>query len=306
MKVLIVGLGSIATKHIAALRELNEEVEIYALRRESSPLLEVKEGIINVVDISALDMTLIDFVIISNPTASHHITIKQFVEFGLPLFIEKPLFSKVDEETNALIKSVVKKSIPTYVACNLRFLDSIVKVKELIGKERINEVNVYCGSYLPDWRPTLDYRKVYSANKELGGGVHIDLIHELDYVYWLFGEPLERRALFSNTSSLGISAFDYANYLWSYKEFSVSIILNYYRRDSKRTIEIVTERTTYLVDILSNTIFKAGNLVFSSEQRIKDTYKPQMNYFLKDVISGNNSFNTIEEANRILELCMLD
>lgn len=306
MKVLIVGLGSIATKHVVALRELDKEVEIYALRHANTSISDVKEGIRNVFRISELDMTQVDFVIISNPTASHHITIKQFIEFGLPLFIEKPLFSNINEETSTLVSSVVKNNISTYVACNLRFLDSIIKIKELIKEERINEINVYCGSYLPDWRPLLDYRKVYSANKDLGGGVHIDLIHELDYIYWLLGKPLERRAFFSNGSSLDISAFDYANYLWTYNEFSVSIVLNYYRRDSKRTMEIVTERATYLVDLLNNTISKDGNLVFSSNQRIKDTYVPQMKYFLTEVLNGNNSFNTIEEANRILELCIQD
>src|SRR5690606_19349874 len=141
----------------------------------------------------------------------------------------------------------------------------------MIAGERVNEVNVYCGSYLPDWRPGVDFRKVYSANKELGGGVHIDLIHELDYVFWLWKEPRKTRAFFSNTSSLDISAFDYANYLWTYDGFSVSIVLNYYRRDPKRTLEIVTEQATYQVDLLNNTIEKNGEIVFSSQQRINDT-----------------------------------
>lgn len=306
MKVLIVGLGSIATKHITALRELDKGVEIFALRHANSSILDVKEGIINIFTIYELDISQIDFVIIANPTASHYTTIKQFIEFGIPLFIEKPLFATIDEGTNALVSLVVEKDISTYVACNLRFLDAIVKIKEFLKGERINEVNVYCGSFLPDWRPSLDYRKVYSANKEMGGGVHIDLIHELDYVYWLLGEPLERRAFFANKSSLDISAFDYANYLWQYRDFSASIILNYYRRDSKRTLEIVTENATYLVDLLNNTISKDGKVIFSSNQRIKDTYAPQMNYFLTEVLKGSNSFNTIEEANRILELCMQD
>ena len=306
MKVLIIGLGSIASKHIFALRELDNNVEIYALRSGNNSTADIKEGVINIFDISELDMHLIDFIIIANPTEFHYITIKGLIEFGKPLFIEKPLFSKITIETKVLVDTILKRNLQTYVACNLRFLDSIIRIKHLIQSERINEVNVYCGSYLPDWRPGIDFRKVYSANREMGGGVHIDLIHELDYIYWLWNEPIERRVFFSNSSSLDITAFDYANYLWSYKGFTVSIILNYYRKDAKRTLEVVSENGTYLVDLLGNTITKDGELIFSSEQRIKDTYKSQMNYFIKTVLNGDSSFNTVEEANRILELCMQD
>ncbi|MFX7793064.1 Gfo/Idh/MocA family oxidoreductase, partial [Acinetobacter baumannii] len=43
------------------------------------------------------------------------------------------------------------------------------------------------GQYLPDWRPTKDYRETVSAKTELGGGVLLELSHELDYAQWILG-----------------------------------------------------------------------------------------------------------------------
>jgi len=306
MKILIIGLGSIAMKHINAIQQLVKNCSIYALRSQENSHKDIKAGINNIYEISEIDMGAIDFVIIANPTALHYETIKKLTNFDRPLFIEKPLFSKITEETKDLITTISKKNIVTYVACNLRFLDSIIEIKNIIKTERVNEVNVYCGSYLPEWRPGLDFRKVYSAHKELGGGVHIDLIHELDYIYWLWNEPLERKSFFSNRSSLNITSFDYANYLWIYNDFSVSIVLNYYRKDSKRSLEIITDSGTYMVNLLENTIAKNGIIIYSSAQRIQDTYKSQMEYFIGSVLQAKESFNTVEEANRILELCITD
>ena len=197
MKVLIIGLGSIALKHIKALQELYPSVVIYALRRKGEPSKEIK-GVIEVFDISEIKVDTLSFILISNPTAVHYETIKEVMVYKKPLFIEKPLFETLSNEANDLVMEIERQGIPTYVACNLRFLESIAKIRELLVGKRVNEVNVYCGSYLPDWRPNIDFRKVYSANKEMGGGVHIDLIHELDYVYWLFGAPIHTQSFFSN------------------------------------------------------------------------------------------------------------
>ena len=303
MKVLIIGLGSIALKHIKALQELYPSVVIYALRRKGE-LSKKLEGVIEVFNINDIEVDTLSFILISNPTAVHYQTIKEVIAYKKPLFIEKPLFSDLSKEANELVTKVEKQETPTYVACNLRFLECIAKVKELIVGKRINEVNVYCGSYLPDWRPNVDFRKVYSANKEMGGGVHIDLIHELDYVYWLFGAPIHTQSFFSNKSSLDITAYDYANYLWEYDDFSVSVVLNYYRRDSKRTLEILTDEGTYLVDLLKNTILYNDELVFQSRQIPLETYTAQMQFFVEEILNKQTKFNTIVEGYKVLELCL--
>jgi predicted dehydrogenase len=300
MNVLIIGLGSIAQKHIKAIRELYSNVTVFALR--STKNVDEQKGIINIFCLEGLNKLNIDFVIISNPTVAHSDTIKKLIPFNIPLFIEKPLFSELNNDE--LIKEISHKNITTYVACNLRFLGCLRFTKDYLINKRINEVNIYCGSYLPDWRPDRDYKTTYSANKDLGGGVHIDLIHEIDYTYWLFGRPIEVSKIFSNKSSLGINAYDYANYNLSFDEFNVSIILNYFRRDPKRTLEIVLDEQTIFVDLLKNCVYRDGDIIFESKKTIIDTYKDQLSFFVNEIISKKKEFNRVDEAYEILKICL--
>jgi len=303
MKILIVGLGSIGKKHIDAIKKVLPNADIFALR--SKKTVEKYLDVTNLFKFEEISSENFDFAIIANPTSEHKNTINQLTQFGFLLFIEKPVFSALDSVE--VINSISDKRISTYVACNLRFLDSIKFIKGKLKTPRLkklNEVNVYCGSYLPDWRPNKDVRKSYSANKELGGGVHLDLIHELDYLYWLFGIPKEVKRNFKSQSSLTITAFDYANYILDYEGFCANVILNYYRRDPKRSLELVFEDETWNVDLLKNQITCNQQVIFSSEQRISDTYQNQMEYFLNCLEAKTNTFNTIFDAYHVLKICL--
>lgn len=303
MKILIVGLGSIAGKHIAAIRQIDPNVELYAWR--SSPKAEIKEGIINLYIIEEVKKHIFDFVLISNPTSEHIRTIQDVLALNCPLFIEKPLSDNL--ETGNIIQEVLERRLLTYVACNLRFLDSLRYLKKYVEEnpKRINEVNVYCGSYLPEWRPGVDFRSTYSAQSRLGGGAHIDLIHEIDYVYWLFGKPDTVRKTLRSVSSLNIDSCDYANYCLEYKQFSVSIILNYYRRDYKRTLDVVFDDCTWHLDLKENAIISGAAVQFSSDQRIVDTYQKQMEYFYQLINTHQlQSFNTVQDAANVLNICL--
>ena len=303
MKILITGLGSIGKKHVVAIKSFLPQAEIFALRSKRGA--EKYPGVNNIYDLDEAESNDFYFAIISNPTSEHKKTIEKLIQYGIPLFIEKPIYSSLDIKD--LINSINNKEISTYVACNLRFLDSIRFIKENLQRQqrkRLNEVNVYCGSYLPDWRPDTDFRKTYSANTELGGGVHIDLIHELDYLYWFFGMPNKVNRIFKSGSSLAISAIDYANYVLDYGGFCASVVLNYYRSDAKRSLELVFEDETWIVDLLKNQIICNNQIIFSSKQQMVDTYQAQIEYFVNSLEQKTNTFNTITDGYNVLKICL--
>ena len=278
MNILLIGLGSIAKKHIAALRALKIDFKIYALR--SNINTETEDGIENIFNFDDFHLVF-DFAIISNPTHLHFSYIEKLAFKGIDLFIEKPAIHSFKNAGN-LVQLIRDKKIRTYVACNMRFHPCITFLKKKIDTESItiNEVNVYCGSYLPDWRPGKNFRTIYSANASMGGGVHLDLFHELDYTTWLFGIPVKSQSILRSSSSLNINAIDYANYQLEYNSVTANIVLNYYRKDAKRTIEVVFENETWIIDLIKNVITgKNGSIIYeNSDFVIDNTYYDQMNY----------------------------
>lgn len=301
MKVLIIGLGSIAKKHVDALRKISSELEFYALRHK---VTDESDGIKNIYSYGDLEQISFDFAVISNSTLFHSETIQKIKHLNIPLFIEKPVFNEVSLVNENLVKELIEKNNSTYVACNLRFLEGMIKMKEILKDKRIEEVNSYCGSYLPDWRENKDYKNIYSAKKSEGGGVELDLIHELDYLYWIFGQPECSHSVFKSNSSLDIDSTDYANYLLDYGDFCANVILNYYRKDAKRTFEVLTSEGTYLLNLKENKIYFNNELIFESDQTILDTYKIQMKFFIENKVLKNSNFNNIDEAYKILKLCL--
>src|SRR5690349_17365871 len=217
MRVLIVGLGSIARKHIKALIQIDPSLEIFALR-SGKPATE-ENGIQNMYSWDELPSKP-DFILISNPTKFHKDAILKALDFNCPLFIEKPVLASVGDGIEIIQKLKVKTEV-SYVACNLRFHPCIKFLKDYLGKgkPRILEVNIYCGSNLKNWRPGTNYSDSYSAQAALGGGVHLDLIHEIDYCYWLFGKPDQHFSIKRKVSDLKIDSIDFAHYVFQYSGF---------------------------------------------------------------------------------------
>jgi predicted dehydrogenase len=306
LKLLIIGLGSIAQKHIDAIIKINQFATIYALRSNTNA-----KPFTNIIDLYKLSDVPndIDFILISNPTSLHSKTILNVINFNKPLFIEKPVFDSVINN-DEIVRLIKEKNIKTYVACNLRFHPALIFLRDYLNSNnsKVNEVNVYCGSYLPNWRPPQDYTKSYSANQKLGGGVHLDLIHELDYTIWIFGKPVNYKSIKRKVSNLLIDTFDYTNYNLSYPDFNVSITLNYYRFTPKRQIEIVLENEILICDLLTSTILNNENKIIfiDNEFDFSKTYLNQMNYFINNLKNENMYMNDINESFEILKIALND
>jgi len=124
VNILIIGLGSIAKKHISAIRFIKPHAQIFALRSSSSLMdAEVYDNVQNIFSLQKLSIKP-DFILISNPTQMHFEAINKSLLFRCPLFIEKPVLNNLIH-SEAIRKEINDTGVITYVACNMRFHPSI-------------------------------------------------------------------------------------------------------------------------------------------------------------------------------------
>ena len=142
-------------------------------------------------------------------------------------------------------------------------------MKQNVELEKVISVRAMSSSYLPYWRPGQDYRETYSAHVELGGGVDIDLIHEWDYLTWIFGMPAECLGIAGRFSNLDINSNDTALYVAKNDKLTYELHLDYFGRKTQRTLDIFTQDDTIQCDIVGGTItyLKEGRILdFNSDR----------------------------------------
>lgn len=306
LDVCFVGIGSIAKRHIKNLNDICKEdgidLSIDAVTRSGKITDSLMAEYINCAYSKISEVSKIyDAVFITNPTVLHISTLEEISEKGKNFFIEKPISSVNQVESAKAYRC--KSNAVYYVACPLRYNAVIQYIKENINADDVISVRSISSSYLPDWRPNQDYRDTYSAHKDLGGGVAIDLIHEWDYLTFLFGTPKSVKSYVGKKSQLEIDSEDYAIYIAEYNDKIVELHLDYFGRRTIREIMLFTVEETIIGDIANNKILflKCGKQLDFNEER-DDYQKRELKHFL-DMIDGRiGQDSTISHAIDVLRL----
>ena len=289
MKVLFIGLGSIATKHIKDLvligSKQNIDCDITVLRRSVGELSDELHSY-NIRQITELDSTVYDAAFVTNPTNLHFQILEQLKGKTKFYFIEKPIFESCNYDWETL--GINEKN--AYVACPLRHSAVYKKLKEISETNKVFSARIICSSYLPEWRPTIDYRKNYSAIKALGGGVTLDLIHEIDYMVGLFGLPEKVLNIHGKYSNLEIDSDDLSVYIAQYKYLLCEVHLDYFGRKYQRKCELYTAEGTYIADFKENTILQPDRTVLTCANGEKSNLYLEMEYFV-DFVMGKQTEN---------------
>ena len=305
MKVLFVGLGSIGTRHLNNLHEVAQRsgiaLEVEALRSGSRALPQQTAALLTQ-EISVLAPAAhYDVAFITNPTHLHFDTLQMLRGKVDTFFIEKPIFDKTDASLAACLDAGQK----AYVAAPMRWCGAMMALKKILPTLRVYSARAICSSYLPSWRPGVDYRTVYSAHKEMGGGVTIDLIHEWDYLAELFGMPLECHNFKGTYSHLEIDSDDLSVYIARYPKLLCEVHLDYFGRDYRRTLELFCENGTVVADFGAGTLTLEDGTVQCCEEPVNERYLREMDYFLRYAQQGEgDSVNTPETALQVLRLTL--
>ena len=242
-RILIVGLGSIGKRHLALARGFFPQADIRVLRHQFNTDLtyEANGAFFNINEALAFCPQI---AVIANPSPFHMETATALIKTGCHLLIEKPL-SNQPVNLEQFCKSVEACKAVVLVGYNLRFLSALKYFKQFIEEGELGNilsVRSEAGNYLPSWRPDSDYRQGVSAQKMLGGGVLLELSHELDYLRWIFGEISWVSGWVGKLSDLELNVEDTANLILGIGDFKpilCSLNLDFVRHDPVRSCTVI-------------------------------------------------------------------
>lgn len=259
LRAVVVGYGSIGARHARILAQLGLQVSVVSRRQ-----VEVARRYASISEAVSIERP--DYVVIASRTAEHREDLAELARTGFAgiVLVEKPLFATAA----ALPAGRFAKAAVGY---NLRFHPALLTLRAHLAGSSVYAMHVYAGQYLPDWRPSQDYRAGYSAEKA-GGGVLRDLSHELDYIEWLVGRWIRLAASGGHESDLEIDSDDVFCLLLEAEQCRhVTVSLNYLDRSPRRDIVALTSKGTVRVDLICGTVDLNGNVESFSVQR-DDTY----------------------------------
>jgi len=195
LKILILGCGSIGTRHAKNLKFIGVK-DIVLCDKDKSRL----QSLANIIGTNLLyadykqavkENKDLSSVIICTPTSYHVEQALYFAKNRINLFIEKPLSHNLDK-VKSLQKIVDSYKLAVMIGHSYMFEFGFLKLKSLLEKKIIGQiyfVTYLQGQFLPDWHPKSDYRVEYTARKNLGGGALLTLTsHSFYLIEWLFGK----------------------------------------------------------------------------------------------------------------------
>ena len=257
-RALIVGYGSIGRRHGEVLD---------SLRCDTAVLSRRVDAVVDRPAFGTLEEALAEhhptYIVVADETSRHAETICALTQCGYDgrVLVEKPLFaqpSAVPENAFAALG----------VGYNLRFHPAVQALRQALDRDTALTVQASVGQYLPDWRPGVDYRLSYSADRERGGGVLRDLSHELDLLVWLFGGPSEVVAMGGRVSSLEIKSDDaWSALLRQPRSAMTSVHLDYLHHPGRRLLSITTEDRSLDLDLIAGTLTVNGDVNRFSVER---------------------------------------
>lgn len=288
----MIGYGSIGRRHEEVLSSFSTIKEIHIVTKQALP---DKVTFKNLQEVDNLEQY--DYIIIASETYKHFEQLK-YLENHISnklIFCEKPLF-ETDKELTILKNRVL-------IGYVLRFHPLMQKLKHLLENEKILSSTIICGQYLPTWRKEVDYKTSYSASKAQGGGVLLDLSHEIDYAQWLFGDMIDIQSYQLKVSDLEIDSDDLVTLISkTQKGVIVTMSIDYISKITHRKIIINTIENTYELDFIKNLLIQKDRNGLEQKHKAKNLERNTM--FEKmhaSILSNQHSACTYKEGQSVMK-----
>jgi predicted dehydrogenase len=310
---LVVGVGSIGTRHLRNLRAAGVE-RLSAC--DPDPQRQEVAHQLGAGFRPSLDGALRDFrpdlALICSPPRFHVEQAVSAVRAGCHVLIEKPLSDRLDGIDELQTEARARKRV-VQVGYNLRFHPGLREVERVLRTGAVGRVwwiQVEAAQYLPDWRPQQDYRRGYTARRELGGGIILDGSHELHYLHWLFGEPEELVCMGGRVSDLDVDVEDCATILLRYPGGAQACIhLDFVQRAYARALKVAGSAGVVTWEYTTNRVkrFDAATRAWDEWGEPVDPnemYRSELAHFLSCAASGTEPLVGVDQAAAVLRVAL--
>ena len=310
MRFLVVGTGSIGTRHCRNLVMLGHAV--LAWDGDPARLAEIA-SVPGVATVGSVDDGLRDrpdAVLVCTPPASHVAVARRALEAGAHLFVEKPIAITTCEAL-PIVEEAERSRRLFAVGFNLRFLPSLQRVKTLLDNKRVGRVlavRAEFGSYLPDWRPGRDYHENYAVQSALGGGILLDAVHELDYLTWLFDDVADVLCTAGHVSELAGDTEDLAEVTLRFESGVLAHVhLDYLQRVYRRNLQVIGDAGTIVWDYPTHSVTILASdaqpeTVSAMDGDTNEMYVEELRHFIRCLEGRDSPMVDGREALRSLRL----
>ena len=309
--IVVVGGGSVGQRHCAVVREILPSAQIILVSSSGRTSPDADVCVRRFEDLADFDGFVPQIAIITSSTDRHMGDAIEMAKMGAHLLIEKPLcLDGTRFEELAELRD--QKKLTMCVGYNLRYVPSIRALKEMVASRelgRLLHIKVDVGQYLPDWSPGVSYTESVSASSHRGGGVLLELSHELDYLQWIFGPMMVKHASLYHKSDLDIDVEDLAIFELMFFDarrgtpIPVSVTMDFCRRSCHRTCTVFGENGTAEWDGVNQVLHHYNADTQASETRVvhmdgvrNESYKRQFAAFLKSIRLGLTVGCSIEDG----------
>ena len=331
INILFFGLGSIGQRHLRNLKKLlGNKVKFYAYRKtRHTPLLnsagnkikgsiEKKFKISIIHNLKSLKKYNIDLVFITNPSSLHLDTVLKLkgIEKSY-LFIEKPIDASLKKK-KFFMNYIMKNKIQVFVGYNMRFHPCYIKLKNFLRKKIFKKINYTifkCSENIQDNHSYENYKISYASRKELGGGVCLTNIHEIDMMLNLFSYTKLITSHRDRLSALKLNVEDFSSSIFKNifngKKLVSLIILDFFQINKERYIKIVgndgeifLDFNKYFLQIIKKNKTKTFNFIKNRNLMYINELKLFLNLFknkkkIPYEFSEKNAFKSLELALKV-------
>jgi len=316
-RVLFIGLGGAGQRHLRILRRRLPDSTVFSAYRRTAatPLLnpdfsvaasgcvEAEHRLTLYPSLEAAFAAGPELTVISTPTACHREPLMMAAAAGSAVLVEKPWAESLDGFT-VFRDRMLDRKLAFQISFQRRYHPLIAQARALvadgaIGRPMAATFTVF--SHVPSWHPYEDWRQLYAVRGDLGGGVLLTEIHEIDLAYWMFGVPEAVFCSGGNRCGEPLEIEDTVQLTLLYPSFSAQITLCFMHARPSRRFHIAGSGGDIVWDADGNRLTVDGRVTADPAYANDSMFDAQAAHFLEDW-NHDDSRRALESAGASLAI----